>query len=341
MHIIQNERQKAQLVLLNANFIWGITPIFLEVVLKYITPLQVTTIRFGMAAIILGIFLYLSKGKKAFSLASVKILIILGWLDAFGYLTATIGQDLTTPGFATLLSSLYVFLVPFIAWKLEKTIIHRNVIYVGILSWFGVFLMSFNGDWSNFLNSSMVGNCFLIFSAIMWGFYTVITGKYLREKNDHEEKVDLSSFTFASLFHTFLALFIISLLMKEPLPSLPVDIIPYFIFLGLFPTFIALGLWNWAIIRLGSVNTSFFQLLQILIPIILEFLLYQQIYSVWIYSGMALIFMSTLWFNGRDFQKEEVKEDLRSQKKQEEHPVTLSTGLKDIISVKCCRTPTS
>ncbi|MFX0123998.1 MAG: EamA family transporter, partial [Candidatus Hodarchaeota archaeon] len=72
VQILQNERQKAQLVLLNVNFIWGVTPIFLEVVLKYTTPLQTTTIRFGMAAIILGIFLYLSKGMKAFSLVSVK-----------------------------------------------------------------------------------------------------------------------------------------------------------------------------------------------------------------------------------------------------------------------------
>ncbi|UCG01097.1 MAG: DMT family transporter [Candidatus Heimdallarchaeota archaeon] len=336
MQIFQNERQKAQLLLLNANFIWGITPIFLEVVLKYTTPLQATTIRFGMAAIILGIFLYLSKGKKTFSLVSVKMIILLGWLDALGYLTATIGQDLTTLGFATLLSSLYVFLVPFIAWKLEKTKIHRNVIYVGILSLFGVFLMSFNGNWSNFVNFSFIGNSILIFSAIMFGFYSVIAGKYLSESNNHEEKVNLSSFTFASLFHTFLALFIISFLIKEPLPSLPVDIFPYFIFLGLFPTFIALGLWNWALIRLGSVNTSFFQLLQILIPVVLEFILYQQIYSAWIYSGMALILISTLWINGSDFQKEEVTEELLSHKILEEHPVTSSMGVKDLNFAECC-----
>ncbi|MHA2203564.1 MAG: DMT family transporter [Candidatus Hodarchaeales archaeon] len=336
MQVLQSEKQKAKLALLNANFIWGITPIFLEVVLRYITPLQATTIRFGMAAIILGIFLYLSKGKQAFSLVSVKMIVLLGWLDALGYLTATIGQDMTTAGLATLFSSLYVFLVPFIAWKLENTKIHRNVILVGMLSLFGVFLMSFNGNWSNFSNSSLFGNIVLMFSAIMWGFYTVISGKYLSKTVNHGKNVDLSSFTFASLFHTFLALSIISLVINETPDALPFQILPYFVFLGLFPTFIALGLWNWAIIRLGSVSTSFYQLLQILIPFILEFILFQQIYSAWIYSGMILILISTFWLNGSDFQKEEVSEKLLSLEIPEGHSVTSSIDLINNLSTECC-----
>ncbi|MHA1995686.1 MAG: DMT family transporter [Candidatus Hodarchaeales archaeon] len=336
MQYLQTEKQKAQLALFNANFIWGITPIFLEVVLRYITPLQATTLRFGIAAIILGFFLYLSKGKQAFSLISVKTIILLGWLDALGYLTATIGQDMTTAGLATLFSSLYVFLVPFIAWKLENAKIHRNIILVGLLSLFGVFIMSFNGKWSNFANSSISGNLVLFFSAIMWGFYTVISGKFLSRTDNRREKVDLSSFTFASLFHTFLALTIISIAIHEPLDSLPIQILPYFIFLGIFPTFIALGLWNWAIIRLGSISTSFYQLLQIVIPIILEFILYRQIYSAWIYSGMILILVSTFWLNSSDFQKEEVTESLIPLEIPEIPSRNSSRRLQSILSKECC-----
>jgi drug/metabolite transporter (DMT)-like permease len=67
------------------------------------------------------------------------------------------------------------------------------------------------------------------------------------------------------------------------------------VFSGLFPTIIALGLWNWAIARLGSISTSFYQLLQIVVPFILELVLFQQLYSAWIYSGIFLILLSTIW----------------------------------------------
>jgi drug/metabolite transporter (DMT)-like permease len=133
-----------------------------------------------------------------------------------------------------------------------------------------------------------------MFAAFMWGFYTVITGKFLDIANTDEKQIDLMSFTYASLFHTFLALLILSMLIGELSFSIPLEIIPYLVFLGIFPTIIALGLWNWAIARLGSISTSFFQLLQVVVPFILEFILLQQFYSGWIYAGIFLILISIL-----------------------------------------------
>jgi len=300
MQIIQNEKQKAKMVLLNANLIWGITPIFLEVVLQYIDPLQATTLRFGIAVIMLTFVLYLTKGKNAFSFLSVKSVILLGWLDAFGYLAATVGQDITTAGLATLFSSIYVFIVPFVAWKLEGTNISKRIILVGFLSILGIFLISYNGNWTNFANSSINGILILIFSAIMWGFYTVITSKFLGTSKTKGEEVDLLSFTYASLFHTFLALSVFSIINAKPILIIPLEIIPYILYLGLFPTIFALSMWNWAITRLGSVSTSFFQLLQIIIPFVLEFVFFQQFYSAWIYSGIVLILLSSAWMNEED-----------------------------------------
>ncbi|UCE13703.1 MAG: DMT family transporter [Candidatus Heimdallarchaeota archaeon] len=294
------QENKAQLVLLNANIIWGVTPIFLEIVLQYLTPLQTTTIRFGVAVLLLSILLFLFKGRNGFSLLSTRTVIVLGWLDAFGYLGATIGQDMTTPGLATLLSSFYVFMVPFIAWKLEGTKLNLRIILLGLMGLLGIFLISFNGDWANLTGSSISGILVLMFSALLWGFYTVISGKYLSIENPDGKKIDMMSFTFASLFHTSVALFILSVLIGGPSISLPLEILPYVVFLGIFPTIIALGLWNWAIARLGSISTSFFQLLQVIVPFILEFLLLQQFYTSWIYTGIVLILLSTIWIRDSD-----------------------------------------
>ncbi|MFX0184161.1 MAG: DMT family transporter [Candidatus Hodarchaeota archaeon] len=303
---LKPSHRNAQGVLLISNIIWGITPIFLEIALKYLTPLQTTTLRFGIGVLALTLILVLFKGKKGFSMLTVKTTILLGWLDAFGYLTATIGLNMTTPGLSTLLSSFYVFLVPFIAWKLEETKLNRRIGIIGFISLSGIFLISFNGDWRNFTNSSNVGILILMFSAIMWGFYTVVSGKFLDISKNEEKNVDLMSFTYTSLFHTFLALTILSMITGELTFFLPPEVLPYILFAGLFPTIIALGMWNWAIARLGSISTSFFQLLQVIIPFMLEIVFFHQFYSGWIYTGIFLILLSTLWISESNTTEEPV-----------------------------------
>ncbi|MFX0151475.1 MAG: DMT family transporter, partial [Candidatus Hodarchaeota archaeon] len=259
------------------------------------TPLQTTTLRFGVAVLVFSFIILLMKGRNGFSMLSGKTVITLGWLDALAYLTATIGQDITTPGLALLLSSFYIFLVPFLAWRIEGTGLSWRIVIIGIVGLIGIFLISFNGDWTNLSNSSIIGIIILIFAAFMWGFYTVITGKYLNIAKSESKEIDLMSFTYASLFHTFLALFILSMITGDVSFHFHLELFPYIFFLGIFPTIIALGSWNWAIARLGSINTSFLQLIQIIIPFIFEFIFLHQFYSVWIYSGIFLIFLSTIW----------------------------------------------
>lgn len=301
-------QRSAQSVLLISNIIWGITPIFLEVVLAYLTPLHTTVLRFGVAVLVLTFFLFFFKGRNGFSLLSAKTCILLGWLDALGYLAAAVGQDMTTPGLSTLLSSFYVFIVPLIAWKLEGTRLDWKIGIIGFASLVGVFLISFNGDWGNFANSSMSGVLVLMFSAVMWGFYTVISGKFLDVSKSENKRADLLSFTYSSLFHTFIALMFLSIATEGLSFSIPIGLIPYLLFVGIFPTIVALGLWNWAIGRLGSISTSFFQLLQIIVPFILEFVFFQQLYSAWIYSGIILILISAFWIGGGNTTKEQLDE---------------------------------
>ncbi|MFW9904785.1 MAG: DMT family transporter [Candidatus Thorarchaeota archaeon] len=292
-----SSHRSAQLVLILSNIIWGITPIFIEVALASLTPLQTTTLRFGIGVLALSFIILLMEGRKGFSMLSGRTVIILGWLDALGYLTATIGQDITTPGLASLLASFYIFIVPFLAWKIEGAVLSCRIAVIGIVGLVGIFLISFNGDWTNFSNSSIIGIIILIFAAFMWSFYAVITGRFLNIAKSESKEIDLMSFTYASLFHTFLALFILSMITSELSFSISLELVPYILFLGIFPTIIALGLWNWAMVRLGSISTSFLQLFQVIIPFILEFIFLHQFYSVWIYTGIFLILLSTIWIS--------------------------------------------
>ncbi|MFW9779811.1 MAG: DMT family transporter [Candidatus Heimdallarchaeota archaeon] len=300
-----SSHRSAQLVLFLANIIWGITPLFIEISLGYFTPLQTTTLRFGVAVLVFSVIIALMKGRSGFSMLSGKTVITLGWLDALAYITVTVGQDITTPGLALLVSSFYIFFVPFLAWKIEGTELSGRVIVIGIVGLGGIFLISFNGDWTSFSNSSIIGIIILMLAAFMWGFYTVITGKFLNKAKSEREEIDLMSLTYASLFHTFLALLILSMMTGDVSFHFHLELLPYILFLGIFPTIIALGSWNWAMARLGSINTSFLQLFQIIIPFILELIFLQQFYSIWTYTGIFLVFLSIIWIDkGKNYGME-------------------------------------
>jgi len=285
-------KNKAKFSLLNASIIWGISSIFLEVTLDYITPLHAVTMRFGIAVLILTFFLLL-KRKHRFPLVSSKTCIILGWLDAFGYLAATIGQNMTTAGLATLISTSYVFIVPFLAWKVDGTKPRRQMIVLALPASLGIFLISFNGDWTNFSGISILGILVLICAALFFAVYSVVSGKMLNITNTGDKKIDPLDFMHASLLHTFLPLFILSIITtKSSVFSFPLKIIPLLAFSAMFPTIIAFGLYNWAIARLGSVQTSFYSLFQVIVPFVCEFILFHQLYTGWVYGGIVFLLIS-------------------------------------------------
>lgn len=330
-----SSQYNAHLVLLVSNLIWGVTPIFLEVILLYLSPLQATTLRFGVGVLAFSFFLFFLRGRQGFSFVSSKIVILLGWIDALAYLAATFGQDLMTPGLSTLLGSFYVFLVPFIAWKLEGEPLSSRIAVVGLTSFIGIFLITWQGDFKNLIDSSGLGTLVLLFAAILWGFYTVLTSKYVNIRSPEGQNIDLLSFTYGSLFHTFLALVMLSFVTAEPMISFPTALFPHLLFLGLFPAF-ALGFWNWAIARLGSVSTSFFQLFQIIIPFLLEIVLFGQIYSSWIYVGILLILSSTIWVTEGNNNRESFPEKQQVQSQVIGSLGSIATSTGEAQHTRCC-----
>lgn len=288
-----HSQHKAQAILLIATVIWGFAPIVVEVLLDHLTPLQTMTLRFGIAVLLLTLFLPLLKGRDTFSLLTSKTCILLGWVEAFGYLAATTGQKMTTVGLATLLSTSFVFIVPFLAWKLEGTELNLRTVVLASVALMGIFLISFNGEWSNFSGLSILGILILMLAALLFGVYIVISGKFLKRSNTEKKRLDVVNFTYASLVHTFLPLFVLSMITTRSVFSLPLKILPLLLFLGIFPTIVAFFLYHRAIARIGSVSTSFFLVIQVIIPFIYELAFSQQNYSPWVYCGIFVLLLST------------------------------------------------
>jgi drug/metabolite transporter (DMT)-like permease len=300
---------KAQFILLDATLIYGITPIILAEVLDYLSPLHAIAIRFGIAVLVFSLILPFINWRTGISFLSCKTCIFIGWLNAFGFLTATIGQKMTTAGLATLVSTSFIFIVPFIAWKLENTPLNIKKVVITTVAFFGMFLIGFDGDWRNFGSLSTIGIVFLLLAAVFWSFYIVISGKFLKISKANDQEVNILSFIFAILFHTFLPLFFLSIFTPKPPISLPSIVILNLLFLGIFPTIIAFSLFCWAIARLGSVQTSFYLFLQVIIPFLIETIFIGQYYSEWTYCGIFIIVISMLWVCTRDMSSSQEDKD--------------------------------
>ncbi|MHA2296133.1 MAG: DMT family transporter [Candidatus Hodarchaeales archaeon] len=282
---------KAQTYLIVATIIWGIAPIFLETALDYLTPLRVMTLRFSIAVLILFFLVALTRGLNGFKLLSNKTCIFLGWLDAFGYLAATIGQEMTTAGLATMLATCYIVIVPFYAWKLEGSKPNAMTVILALVAVVGVFFIGFNGDWSNFYSLSIIGIFASIAATLVFGLFVAVSGKFLKESNENGKNIDPLAYLNATTFHIFLPLFLFSMLTERSPVYLPPRVIPELLFLAVFATIISFSLYNWAITRIGSVRTSFYLLLQVIIPFTWELVFWGQYYSYWVYGGIFLILL--------------------------------------------------
>ncbi|MHA1966859.1 MAG: DMT family transporter [Candidatus Hodarchaeales archaeon] len=285
---------RAQLAMLLSTFLWGLAPIFVEIALEYCTPLFIMTMRFGIAVLVMSIFLPEIKRRKGLFFLRNRTCILIGWLISFGYLTSTLGQDLTTAGLATLLSTSYIVMVPFMSWKFEKNRITRDVIALSCIALLGMFFITFNGDWKNFSNITSVGTLFLVIAAFLWGLNIVIADDFMFIMKSRTGGVDYLSFLYASIVHTFLPLFVLSFLESPPKQSVFLKILPLMIFLGVFTTILTFGLHQYALSKMGSVNTTFYLLLQILVPFSYEILILKMSYSVWVISGSLIILLTMM-----------------------------------------------
>jgi drug/metabolite transporter (DMT)-like permease len=256
---------------------------------NYLNPLHIIALRFGISVLILTIYFSLFQTREKLKFIPSKKIGLIGGLNALGYLTATIGQELLTAGIATLISTSFVVLVPIFAWKIEKKSLSSKKMLLTFVTLLGIFFIGFNGDWENFVNVNSLGVILLLSAATFWGLSIVYT-------SIESQKFNPIYFLFQLILSTFLPLSILVVLF-DPLSHIPTIMIPSILFLVIFSTILTNILYIHAISEIGSVNTSFFLVLQVIIPIAFEFLVLQYYYTNWVYLGIGLILLAMLWIS--------------------------------------------
>ena len=146
--------------------IWGGGFTASDIALESMTPFQIMTVRFFLAAILMGLISIRSlKGMKK---EEIRAGILMGIALFAAFALQIVGLQYTTPSKNAFLTALNVVIVPFIAFLILKKKISPKGILGAVMSVIGVALLSLKGDFSLGLGDGLtllcaVGFAFQIF----------------------------------------------------------------------------------------------------------------------------------------------------------------------------------
>jgi drug/metabolite transporter (DMT)-like permease len=133
--------------------------------------------RFTLAAI--AMFLLRPRTSSQFQKGDIKIGIVLGIVLAFGYITQTIGLELTTAATSGFLTGLYVIFTPVMAWLFYRKKVSGKLAIAAILSALGLAVFSGAAASLDF----QIGQLWLVACAILYGLHILLLGNYGHGRN--------------------------------------------------------------------------------------------------------------------------------------------------------------
>lgn len=169
---MKKNNSKYVLMLVLTAFLWGSTYPATKYALGYFIPVQILTMRFVIASVILIII----ARKKVFSqpkstyINSLKTGIFL----FMGYFLNQSGTQYTEASKQAFLTGTYVVIVPFILYLMDKRKPMKKEVFSAIISLLGIAVIS---GLSNF-NSVNKGDVLTLISTMFYAFYVYMVGKY-------------------------------------------------------------------------------------------------------------------------------------------------------------------
>jgi drug/metabolite transporter (DMT)-like permease len=161
---------------------WGILAIALKVVLKDISPINVTSFRFSLAFLILFIY-YLIKAPSALKIMirPPRLLIFASIALGLNYLGFIVGINMTTAGIAQVFiqsGSVLLAVSGFIIFK-EKASIRQILglvmVFTGMLIFYREQIMNLTRDVSLY----KIGVVWILFGGVMWSIYAILQKKLI------------------------------------------------------------------------------------------------------------------------------------------------------------------
>lgn len=273
-----------------AIFGWGLSTTFIQYGLKLIGPFTFLFFRFFLAFILMSITILPKKITSLRKMISSKWVWIIGVSEAAGLLFQYMGQQRNvTAGLASLLSLIFLIIVPFISPFILNQKVKKNHVVAIIFGIIGVLMISSDTTFAS-SNQSLIGIIFLLLSATSYAVYIVSTSRYSTIENT---EVDIFSLFYIVLGIITTLSLIPSLIIEKIEIQFNSELWIWLSLLVLFSTLIAFLAYFEALKEISANSASILLLLQIIIPFSIEFTLGTR-YNMQIWSGAAFILLAMI-----------------------------------------------
>lgn len=164
--------------LLFVAFIWGSTFVVVQNAISFLEPFSFNAIRFFIAAVLLGGWLFAFERRQLRNINKSAILagIAIGFWLFIGYAFQTAGLLYTTSSKAGFITGLSVVLVPLFSFLLLKIKLGKNAVIGVAFAAFGLYLLTMTDTIALNLGDGLVFIC-----AIGFALHIITTGKYSKK----------------------------------------------------------------------------------------------------------------------------------------------------------------
>ena len=162
----------AVIALLGVGFVWGAAFVLMKDAIEQQPYMDFLATRFSIAAI--AMIILRPRVALAMKQGDLKFGALIGVVLAFGYITQTIGLELTTAATSGFLTGLYVVFTPLIAWVFTRRKFATRVIVGVVLAMIGLAVFSGAATDVEF----QVGQIWLVVCAVLYAIHILLLGKY-------------------------------------------------------------------------------------------------------------------------------------------------------------------
>ena len=272
----------ASLGLLLTAAVWGFAFVVVKDSLDYVGSVYMVAIRFSIAAI--GLAIIFCKRLKKIDKKHLLMGGVTGLFLFLAYLVQTIGCSYTTAGKNAFLTTIYVILIPLIAWPLYKKRPHWHVFVAAGLSLTGIGLLALGGDDISGIN---IGDILTLLCGLFFALHILWTEKCNKEGCD-TIIITMLQFAFAAFFGWILAPF-----MDGAFPIAAIQtpkVVLSMLYLGLFSSMICFSLQNIGLKYVQSSLASLFLSFESVFGVLFSTIFLHETLTLKMAVGCALIF---------------------------------------------------
>ena len=283
-------------------FFWGISFVAIKIVVGVIPPITMAVLRFCISWLILWIFSkFTIRNKISLSRQAKWFSILAGlWGITLCFIFENVGVNYTTPAQASILISTMPIFTIVITDFAKRKISSLKLYMMSLIALIGVVIVVLSNGFD--LGGDTFGDIMILLAAFSWGMYTF----YIDRLSDYDNLVTTIEMTKWGVI--FLIPFSLAEIILKHGEFAPIraDTLLWLLFLAVLCSGFGYLIWNYVIRTIGPKAAANLIYLVPLISVISDFLILDNIPSLWFYIG-GLILMAGIILGGM-FSGEEIKD---------------------------------